>query len=192
MLACENSVMSYCSDRARSITWGIKGGLPGVPHGVELTQDGDTEEMGTVFSSVPIGEGDEFVRPSSGGGGFGDPMDRDPEKVLADVEDEYVSIERAKRDYGVVIETVDVDRRTFEIDDAATEDAREHIRANRRDWLEADPEPVVARYRDGELDQLDLIRRYGIILDWATGELLPETTTQFREMLQERAASYWS
>lgn len=192
MLACDNSVMSYCSDRARSITWGINGGLPGVPHGVTLTQDGDAEQMGTVFSSVPIGEGDEFVRPSSGGGGFGDPMDRDPEAVLADVEDEYVSIERAKRDYGVVVEAVDEDRREFEIDREATEAEREHIRDSRHGWLEADPEAVVARYRDGELDQLDLIRRYGIVLDWSTDELLPETTAQFREMLQERAASHWT
>jgi N-methylhydantoinase B len=192
MLDCENSVMSYCSDRARSITWGINGGLPGTPHGVTLTQDGESEQMGTVFSSVPIGEGDEFVRPSSGGGGFGDPMDRDPEAVLRDVEEEYVSIERAERDYGVVIETVDEDLREFEIDHDATADAREHIRATRHEWLAADPEAVVARYRDGDLDQLDLIRRYGIILDWATDELLPETTAQFREMLQERAASHWS
>jgi N-methylhydantoinase B len=40
---------------------------------------------------------------TSGGGGWGDPLDRDPERVKADVRDEYVSLEAAARDYGVVI-----------------------------------------------------------------------------------------
>lgn len=193
MLACENSVVSYCSDRARSITWGINGGLPGIPHGVSLTRDGeDPTEMGTVFSNVPIKSGDEFVRPSSGGGGFGDPLDRDPEAVLEDVKDDYVSVERAARDYGVVIEEIEPELCEYEIDKATTEDEREHIRANREDWLEADPEAITERYREGDLDRLDLIRRYGVILDWSNDELLERTTEQFREMLRDRAASEWS
>ena len=38
---------------------------------------------------------------------------------------------------------------------------------------------------------LDLVRQYGVILDWGTGELLPRTTEQFRAMLQRRAAEHW-
>ena len=38
---------------------------------------------------------------------------------------------------------------------------------------------------------LDLVRHYGVILDWGTGELLPKTTETFREMLQRRSASHW-
>ena len=38
---------------------------------------------------------------------------------------------------------------------------------------------------------LDLVRQYGVILDWGTGELLPKTTEKFREMLRRRAASHW-
>lgn len=192
MLACENAVMSYCSDRSRSITWGINGGLPGIPHGVTLRQDGDSKEMGTVFSNVPIDEGDEFVRPSSGGGGFGDPLEREPEAVLEDVKDDYVSLERAERDYGVVIDEIDPEVCEYEIDQEETEQKREYIRENREDWLEEGPEDVVERYEAGELDQLDLIRRYGVILDWPSSELLEETTAQFREMLRERATSEWS
>ena len=193
MLDCEGSVMSYCSDRARSITWGINGGLPGIPHGVALTREGEEpEEMGTVFSNVPIGPGDEFVRPSSGGGGFGDPLDRDPEAVVEDVKDDYVSIERAAKDYGVVIEEIDADLCAYDLDEEATEEKRAYIRQNRDDWLEADPEEIARRYRDGELDRLDLIRRYGVICDWSNDELLERTTEQFREMLRNRAASEWS
>jgi N-methylhydantoinase B/oxoprolinase/acetone carboxylase alpha subunit len=41
-----------------------------------------------------------------GGGGYGDPRQRDPERVLADVVDGYVSLESAREDYGVAIEYV--------------------------------------------------------------------------------------
>lgn len=192
VLECENSVISCCTDRARSITWGINGGLPAIPHGVDLDRKGeDSEKLGTVFSNVPINEGDEFIRPSSGGGGFGDPLERTPENVLEDVIDDYVSIERAKKDYGVIIKPIDPDLCEYEIDYEATENQREYIRDNRKEWLREDPENVVARYRSGELDKLDLIRQYGVILDWSTSELLNQTTKQFREMLEQRAESSW-
>ena len=38
---------------------------------------------------------------------------------------------------------------------------------------------------------LDLVRHYGVILDWGTGELLPKTTEQFRAMLRRRMAPHW-
>lgn len=192
LLQCENSVISYCSDRNRSITWGSEGGLPGIPHGVTLERDGEVNEMGTVFSNIPISEDDMFVRPSSGGGGFGDPLERDPEAVLEDVIDEYVSIDRAKKDYGVVIHAVDPDRCEYTIDQEATENQRKHIRENRSGWLREDPEIVADQYRAGELSELDLIRRYGVIVEWDTGELLERTTEQFRSMLKERSAAGWN
>ncbi|MGM0390068.1 MAG: hydantoinase B/oxoprolinase family protein, partial [Natrinema limicola] len=192
LLECENSVISYCSDRAYSVTWGLDGGLPGVPHGVTLTRaDGDPKDLGTVFSNRPIETGDQFTRPSSGGGGFGDPLERDPDAVREDVIDDYVSIERAAKDYGVVIDAIDPDLCEYEIDHEATAAKRDHIREHREDWLEEDPESVAERYRAGDLDQLDLVRRYGVILEWESGELLKRTTAQFREMLERRAVAEW-
>ncbi|QFU81800.1 hydantoinase B/oxoprolinase family protein [Natronorubrum aibiense] len=192
LLECENSVISYCSDRAYSVTWGLDGGLPGVPHGVTLTRaDDDPKDLGTVFSNKPIETGDRFTRPSSGGGGFGDPLERDPDAVREDVIDEYVSIERAERDYGVVIDAIDPELCEYEIDHEATAAKRDHIREHREGWLEEDPESVAERYREGDLDQLDLVRRYGVILEWESGELLERTTAQFREMLERRAAAEW-
>ena len=38
---------------------------------------------------------------------------------------------------------------------------------------------------------MDAIRRHGVILDWGTGELLEQTTEQFRAMLQRRAVEHW-
>ena len=53
-----------------------------------------------------------------GGGGWGDPLDRDPQAVLDDVLDEYVSVEGARRDYGVVL-TGSLEELTLEIDEVA-------------------------------------------------------------------------
>jgi N-methylhydantoinase B len=50
---------------------------------------------------------------------------------------------------------------------------------------------VARRYRDGELDVLDLVRQYGVIVDWGSGELLPRTTAMFRDMVRRRAAAHW-
>lgn len=188
----ESTVVSYCCDRARSITWGIDGGLPSLPHGVWLNRGSDAARfLGAVFSNVPLVEGDAFTRPSAGGGGFGDPLDRDPAAVCEDVADGYVTIPRALKDYGVVVREVDADLSQYEVDEDATAAARERIRGQRHDWLDADAADVARRYREGELDVLDLVRQHGVIVDWGTGELLPRTTEMFRAMLRRRAAGHW-
>jgi N-methylhydantoinase B len=187
------TVMSYCCDRARSITWGIQGGLPSIPHGVWLTRaGGEPKCLGAIFSNVPVREGDLFTRPSAGGGGMGDPLERSVEAVLEDVIDEYVSVDRARRDYGVVVKEIDRDLDKFEVDLAATEAERHRIRSERLGWLREDPEKIAARFRSGELGVLDLVRQYGVILDWGSGELLAETTKQYREMLNRRAVKEWT
>jgi N-methylhydantoinase B len=186
------TVMSYCCDRARSITWGLDGGLPSNPHGVWLNRGtGDERFLGAVFSNVPVGEGDVFTRPSAGGGGLGDPLTRDPVAVREDVADGYVSLERARTDYGVVLHVVDAGVDAYEVDEAETAAERARIAAERTGWLEEDAEAVAARYRAGELGVLDLIRRYGVIVDWGDGTLFPRTTETFRAMLRRRSAAHW-
>jgi N-methylhydantoinase B len=193
LLEAESTVMSYLCDRARSITWGIRGGLPSIPHGVWLNRGQEGERfLGAVFSDVPIQSGDSFTRPSAGGGGFGDPLERDLELVRQDVVDGYVTIERARKDYGAIITEIDPDLDEYEVNLEGSERERERIRAERRGWLQEDAESVAQRHRTGELDVFDLVRRYGVILDWGTGELLPKTTEQFRAMLRRRAVAHWS
>jgi N-methylhydantoinase B len=64
-----------------------------------------------------------FIRPA-GGGGYGDPLEREPERVLRDVMDGYVS-EKAARDlYGVLIDT-----ETWTVDVTATKRARSDMKA---------------------------------------------------------------
>jgi N-methylhydantoinase B len=58
----------------------------------------------------PIAAGSIVHMETGGGGGFGDPQERDPARVAADVRDGYVTPEAARRDYGVL-----VDPETFEV-----------------------------------------------------------------------------
>jgi N-methylhydantoinase B len=192
LLDSDRVLMSYMADRARIVTWGIKGGLPSIPQGVTLIKrDGRKIWLGCYFSGVEIEVGDTFTRPSAGGGGYGDPLERDPQKVLEDVIDGYVSIERARKDYGVVIKAVDPEACIYEIDYEATKREREFIRANRLAWLEEDPEKVLNMFLNGEIDLLDVIRRYGVIIDLKTMKVLPNTTKVFRELIKRKSAKYW-
>ncbi len=192
LMQAERAVMSYCCDRARSIAFGIWGGLPSIPQG--LWKNCGTEDqqfLGAIFSGVPIKPGDTFIRPSSGGGGLGDPLDRDPKLVLEDVIDGYVSVERAKKDYGVVINAIDEEILDYAVDEEATQRERSYIRENRVAWMREDPEEVKRKLAAGEIDEMDVVRRYGVIMDWGTKEILPKTTSQFREMLEKRTVKYW-
>ena len=65
--------------------------------------------------------GDVLSFQQSGAGGYGDPFARDPARVLDDVLDDYVSIDAARDQYGVVIAGTGYDLR---IDEAATSDLR--------------------------------------------------------------------
>jgi len=58
---------------------------------------------GNPFGLTQLKPGDVVTIDAAGGGGYGNPLERDPEMVERDVIEEYVSIEAAKKDYGVVI-----------------------------------------------------------------------------------------
>ena len=77
-----------------------------------------------------------FRHEVAGAGGWGDPLERDPEMVLRDVKNELVSPAAARRDYGVVL-----DGMPPAVDGAATRQLREWLRA-RRNWQEP---PAVSR-----------------------------------------------
>lgn len=193
LLAVEKAVMSYICDRERSVVWGIQGGLPGVPHGITMTRaaTGESKWMGAVFSDLVVEPGDSFSRPTSGGGGFGDPLERDPTAVVEDVMDGYVSLGRAAIDYGVVLNEIDAELLEYEIDNVATLAARAEIRAKRKHWARQDPQSVSRLYQTGEIGMLDVVRRHAVILEWGSGEVLTKTTSQYREMFEKRTVSYW-
>jgi N-methylhydantoinase B len=69
-----------------------------------LVYSGSAQEkrLPTRYADYPLRAGDAF-RLDTPGGGYGDPLMRDPERVLADVRDGAVTVEAAQRDYGVVV-----------------------------------------------------------------------------------------
>jgi N-methylhydantoinase B len=95
--------------------WGIEGGMPGATAAtfMKLPSDPAFKPVNIVRRMVPAGTA--AVIRTAGGGGWGNPLDRDPEFVRRDVLEGYVSLESAVRDYGVVI-----DPRTMKVDEAAT------------------------------------------------------------------------
>ena len=110
----EEAVLQVRSDRMRHQPYGLSGGHPGAPTRNVLIGSGTEKVMPSKFTEW-INRGDTLDHFQAGGGGFGDPFERDPEAVLSDVRDGLVSLERARTDYGVVI---DEDR--WVVEDAST------------------------------------------------------------------------
>ncbi|MCA9906886.1 MAG: hydantoinase B/oxoprolinase family protein, partial [Anaerolineae bacterium] len=100
--------------KTKTKPWGIGGGKEGVPGSV-VVRAGTPDEVVTGAIYDYFQPEDLLINNSGGGGGWGNPFERDPEKVLWDVINDYVSLESARNDYGVVI-----DPATMTIDQAAT------------------------------------------------------------------------
>jgi N-methylhydantoinase B len=83
--------------------WGLAGGRPGTNNLLEYRRGGELRLRTGRVAHVPLDPGDLVTVVTGGGGGYGDPLERDPERVLADVLDGYLSREQAGADYGVVI-----------------------------------------------------------------------------------------
>jgi N-methylhydantoinase B len=92
--------------------WGFGGGADG--HTASLTlrkADGTARAMPSKMPYEATAKGDTFIVVGPAGGGYGDPKKRDPERVLADVLDGFVSIDDAREQYGVSIgQDMTVDR----------------------------------------------------------------------------------
>ena len=92
--------------------WGFRGGMDGGSAGLRLDRvDGNGSDLPSKVPHTAMQAGDKFVCVGPAGGGYGDPLRRDPQQVLEDVTDELISINTAAKDYGVVITpdlTIDV------------------------------------------------------------------------------------
>jgi N-methylhydantoinase B len=87
------------ADRGFLGCYGLAGGMAGLPY--EASVDGNA--LPGMNDDVPLAAGALLRLRTTGGGGWGDPFEREPELVLQDVERGLVSLESAERDYGVVI-----------------------------------------------------------------------------------------
>jgi N-methylhydantoinase B len=108
---------------------GIAGGKPGAPNRMVIRWGSDDEYVVPHTADwIPITAGQLINYDYGGGGGWGDPLDRDPHAVLDDVLDEYVSVEGAARDYGVIL-IGSIDDLTLAVDEPATAAHRSKLRS---------------------------------------------------------------
>jgi N-methylhydantoinase B len=88
--------------KTKTRPWGLHGGREAETNAM-VVYPGTAKERNIGMRRVPMLAGESFVNYSGGGGGYGDPLERDPAKVVVDVLDGYVSAEAAERVYGVVV-----------------------------------------------------------------------------------------
>ena len=110
------------ADRSILSCWGVNGGRAGRPFRVEVAG----REMEGLVDHEPVRAGEIIRIRTTGGGGWGSPFDRDPERVAADVRDGKVSFEGARDDYGVVLTGPQDDP---VVDKEATEALRAELRS---------------------------------------------------------------
>lgn len=135
--------------------FGAFGGQPGDGGALYRINADGTRTFFTMISYFRVREGESWVGESTGGGGYGSPLDRDAERVRIDVRNGFVSLEAAERDYGVVL-----DPDTLELDQAATEELRARLRADRVTELVVPNEVDAGTYykrlmKDGDSFELD-------------------------------------
>ncbi len=102
-------LVAYQIDGHATPARGARGGLPGSTGAAFKIGPGGELERTPNVTQIELRPGERVRGEHGGGGGYGDPRERDPARVLADVLEGYVSREAAKRDYGVVLEGERVD-----------------------------------------------------------------------------------
>jgi N-methylhydantoinase B len=120
----DDGLFTNLTDRQRFAPYGLFGGRPG-RLGRTVLNPGPGEVVVHGKAACDFAHGDVISFQQSGAGGYGDPLARDPARVLEDVLDDYVSIEAARADYGVVITGAGADLR---VDEAATAASRASMR----------------------------------------------------------------
>jgi N-methylhydantoinase B len=117
----QDTTFTLRGDRRDHPPFGIEGGLPGSPSAhILIAANGSERSLPAMpMHSFAARKGEIFRLAGAGGGGFGEAFAREPERVLADVIEEKVTVEGAARDYGVMIDPV-----TLRVDLNATEARR--------------------------------------------------------------------
>ena len=93
------------SDGTINAAQGTRGGLSGAPaRQFKRTRNGELLPVPEVSAQFVLAAGGSVVSCTAGGGGYGPPMSRDPERVRHDAREGWISAERAREVYGVVID----------------------------------------------------------------------------------------
>lgn len=154
--------ITYQDDRAYTYPYGVDGGKHGAPSRKYLIRKGgERVELLSKVQNVPVFTGDQLIFETAGGGGLGDPLKRDPERVATDVRRGLVTEEAARREYGVLV------RPDGSLDQEGTERERQRQRKARREPL--------PQFDYGPLPPEDELRRH-----------IADTRRRFNEWLSEQ------
>lgn len=128
----DDITVTVSASGAANKTPALHGGLPGIPAGVSVTIPGAKEGKFKVSSgeyTATMGKGTVITLETSGGGGFGSPLERDPESVRMDVLEGLVPESQAMKIYGVVLRGEDL-----QVDREQTAARRQQLRTNHIDF----------------------------------------------------------
>ena len=136
-LLAEKAQIQIRSDRTKFLPYGAQGGSPGSRTYSIMNPDTDKKVLPSKFlTSMKKGEVYRLIQ--AGAGGYGDPLERDPDAVVADATQGKVTLDHAKEAYGVVLKS-----NPLSVDKDATEKLRAEM-LKTRGPLSLDPEIVVA------------------------------------------------
>jgi len=120
-LLADEGVLNVRSDKRKYPPHGLFGGKEGTPSLNYLIHEGKEQLLPALLTDTePMLKGDRYRAILAGGGGYGDPIERDPELVRADVTEEKISPAYAREHYGVVIKS----GAAFTVDAAETKKLR--------------------------------------------------------------------
>jgi N-methylhydantoinase B len=126
--------LNVWGDRERFAPWGIAGGRDGGAHGVWVNRGTEAEKaLGMYIAGHRLKMGDTVEIHSGGGGGYGDPLDRDPALVLRDVEERTLDVREARETFGVAVEVVDAVGGHYRLNETETVALRAGIGRRRLD-----------------------------------------------------------
>jgi N-methylhydantoinase B len=146
----EPGEVSIHDDRWLTYPWGVNGGLPGMRSRKVLERaDGSREDLPSKCDHIKVAEGDALHYVTWGGGGWGDPLERDPALVAREVDRGLVTVDGARR-YGVVVTDGPA------VDEAATTALRERMRSERGEIDVFDFGPPIEELRERSLAETGL------------------------------------
>jgi N-methylhydantoinase B len=192
----DGCLLSISSTKNLLPPFGVAGGESGGPNWFSVIRDGKemapSDTPGRV-QGFRLEKGDIVSMRTSGGGGYGDPLQRDPDRILADIESGYVSRESAERIYGVVFGQSGIDPDETRSLRARLTEKRPYLRVvssdpgaarKGRSWVEASTETLTSAKVDSGM-ACELVDPKGaslrlwtrIVTDLEQGEvrLAPET-----------------
>jgi N-methylhydantoinase B len=98
-LCLEDQYLTSALARTELAPWGLEGGLPGRPNRLTVEfPDGRTEDH-ALTTRIALPRGSLVHLRTGSGGGYGDPSERDPENVRADLREGYITEDHARRHY---------------------------------------------------------------------------------------------